>query len=53
MVSSTYRDLEQHRAAAIRAIDGQGLHPVAMEQDSALPEVTVVDSSLQKVRDAA
>jgi len=35
------------------AISGQGLHPVAMEQDSALPAGTVIDSSLQKVRESA
>ena len=45
MVSSTFRDLQTHRAALINAIAGQGLHPVAMEQDSALPEGTVVDAS--------
>jgi hypothetical protein len=32
---------------------GRGLHPIAMEQDSALPAGTVIDSSLQKVRDGA
>src|SRR5579875_3247218 len=53
MVSSTFADFERHRKALIRAIDGQGLHPVAMEHDSALPAGTVIDSSLQKVRDAA
>lgn len=53
MVSSTFVDLEQHRAKLMRAIEGAGLHAVAMEQDSALPTGTVVDSSLRKVRDAA
>src|SRR4051794_20870038 len=53
MVSSTFWDLEQHRAALMRAISGQSLHPVAMEPDSALPAGTVIDSSLRKVRDAA
>ena len=53
MVSSTFSDLEQHRAKLINAINGQGLHPVAMEQDAALPAGTVIDSSLAKVRDAA
>ena len=53
MVSSTFRYLEAHRAALMRAIEGQGLHAVAMEQDAALPGGTVVDSSLRKVRDAA
>ncbi len=53
MVSSTFRDLEQHRGALMRAIEGQGLHAVAMERDSARPSGTVIDSSLEKVREAA
>ena len=53
MVSSTFADFKQHREAVIKAIGGQGLHPIAMEQDSALPDGTVIDSSLQKVRDGA
>src|SRR5689334_11745194 len=53
MISSTFQDLEQHRAALMKAVEGQGLHPVAMEQDAALPAGTVIDSSLQKVHDAA
>ena len=53
MVSSTFADFTQHRAALIGAISGQGLHPIAMEHDSAQPAGTVIDSSLQKVRDGA
>lgn len=53
MVSSNFRYLQQHRAALMRAIEGQGLHAVAMEHDAALPDGTVIDSSLRKVRDAA
>lgn len=53
MVSSTFRDLERHRAALMRIIEGQGLHVLAMEQDAARPDGTVIDSSLKKVRDAA
>ena len=53
MVSSTFTDLEQHRAAVIKAIKGQGLTDVAMENDSAKPDVDVIESSLQMVRDAA
>ena len=53
MISSTFADFVQHREALISAISGQGLHPIAMEQDSALPAGTVIDSSLQKVRDSA
>src|ERR671916_1795493 len=53
MVSSTFRHLQQHRAALMGAIEGQGLHAVVMEQDAALPDGTVVDASLRKVRDAS
>jgi hypothetical protein len=53
MVSSTFADFRQHRESLIGAISGQGLHPIAMEQDSALPAGTVIDSSLQKVRDGS
>ncbi len=53
MVSSTFADFRQHREALIDAISGQGLHPIAMEQDSARPAGTVIDSSLRKVREGA
>jgi tetratricopeptide (TPR) repeat protein len=53
MVSSTFTDLKQHRAALIKAINGQGLKHNAMEDDSAKPDVDVIDSSLQMVQDAA
>lgn len=53
MVSSTFTDLEKHRAALIKAIKAQGLTDVAMENDSAKPDVDEIDSSLQKVRDAS
>ena len=53
MISSTFTDLEQHRAALIDAIKGQGLADVAMENDSAKPDVDVIDSSLRMVRDAS
>src|SRR5271168_891279 len=52
MVSSTFTDLEKHRAALIKALKGQGLTDVAMENDSAKADVDVIDSSLQMVRDA-
>lgn len=52
MVSSTFTDLEQHRVALIEAIKGQGLHEIAMENDSAKP-IDVIDSSLQMVRDGS
>lgn len=53
MVSSTFTDLEQHRAALIKAIKGQGLTDVAMENDSAKPDVDVIESSLQMAREAS
>jgi hypothetical protein len=53
MVSSTFEDFKEHREALISAINGQGLHAIAMEHDSALPTGTVIDSSLQKVHDGA
>src|SRR5450759_1431210 len=53
MISSTFTDLEQHRAALIKAIKGQGLTDVAMENDWAKADVDVIDSSLQMVRDAS
>ena len=53
MVSSTFTDLKDHRVALIKAIKGQGLTDVAMENDSAKPDVDVIDSSLRMVQDAS
>ncbi len=53
MVSSTFTDLKDHRGALIKAIDGQPFKAVAMENDGAKPDLNVLDSSLQMVRDAA
>ena len=53
MISSTFTDLENHRSALIRAIKGQGLTDVAMENDSAKADVDLIDSSLQMVRDSS
>ncbi len=53
MISSTFIDLKEHRAALIQAIKGEGLTDVAMENDSAKPDVDVIDSSLQMVHDAS
>lgn len=52
MISSTFTDLREHRAALIKAINGQDLKHVAMEDDSAKAGVDVIDSSLQMVRKA-
>ena len=53
MISSTFTDLEHHRQALIRAVKTQGLTDVAMENDSAKPDLDVLDSSLQMVRDSS
>jgi hypothetical protein len=53
MVSSTFTDLKQHRAALINAIAVEGMYPVAMEHDAARPDVTVIESSLDKVHEAS
>ena len=53
MVSSTFTDLREHRAALIRALNEHDLHANAMESDSAKPAGDVIDSSLQMVRDSA
>lgn len=53
MVSSTFTDLKEHRVALIKAIKGQGLTDIAMENDSAKPDLDVIDSSLQMVRDSS
>jgi hypothetical protein len=53
MVSSTFTDLEQHRAAIIDAIHEHKMHANVMEYDSAKPAVDVIDSSLGMVRESA
>lgn len=53
MVSSTFGDLAHHRAALIKAIEGQELKAVVMENDSAKADIDVVDSSLAMVGEAA
>src|SRR5918993_1064718 len=53
MISSTFTDLERHRAALVKAIKAAGLADIAMENDAAKAEVDLIHSSLQMVRDAA
>lgn len=53
MISSTFTDLEEHRAVLVKALKGQGLTDVAMENDSAKADLDVIDSSLQMVRDCS
>ena len=52
MVSSTFTDLEEHRASLIKAIQQHKLHANVMENDSARL-VDVIESSLKMVRDSA
>lgn len=51
-ISSTFTDLEDHRAAVVKAIKSHGMTDVAMENDSA-KLLDVIDSSLQMVRDGS
>lgn len=53
MVSSTFSDLKEHRAALIAAIHKHKLHANVMEHDNAKASGDVIDSSLRMVRDSA
>jgi hypothetical protein len=53
MVSSTFTDLQEHRAELIKIIERSGLKAIPMEYDSAKPSGTVIDSSLGMVRDGS
>lgn len=53
MVSSTFTDLKKHREALIKAIEGQYMKAVVMENDSAKPVGDVLDSSLKMVSDSS
>jgi hypothetical protein len=53
MVSSTFTDLKDHRAALIKGIHKHKLHANVMEHDDAKLLPDVIDSSLQMVRDSA
>lgn len=52
MVSSTFTDLKEHRAALIDLLPKYKLHPNVMESDSARL-VDIIDSSLEMVRESA
>jgi hypothetical protein len=52
MLSSTFKDLDEHRAAVSRAILAHGMFPLAMENDSAIPHQDTIDASLAKVEQA-
>jgi len=53
MVSSTFTDLKEHRAALLLAIHKLDLHPNGMEYDDARLLGDVIDSSIDMVRDCA
>jgi len=49
MLSSTYMELKEHRAAVREAMLSQRMFPIAMEVDAALPDQDLIDASLAKV----
>jgi hypothetical protein len=53
MVSSTFKDLERHRAALIKTIDGQDLKSVVMGNDSARLDGDLIDSSIRMVHQSS
>ncbi|HEY0147750.1 MAG TPA: DUF4062 domain-containing protein [Allosphingosinicella sp.] len=52
MVSSTFTDLEEHRAQAIEAISRFGFYPNVMEYSGARSEADVIDTSIRMVRES-
>jgi tetratricopeptide (TPR) repeat protein len=52
MVSSTFRDLKAEREAASDAILGQGMRPLMMETESAIPDRGLLSNSFKLVDDA-
>ena len=52
MLSSTYKELVNHRLAVQQAMLGQELFPVMMESDAALPDHDLISASLAKVEEA-
>ncbi len=52
MLSSTYRELKDHREAVRQAFISQGIFPLAMEDDAALPDHDLISASLAKVDEA-
>lgn len=53
MVSSTFLNIPEHRAEAIRVIEERQLFARVMERDSAKADTDVIESSLNMVRDSA
>ena len=52
MVSSTYRDLIEERTAVALTIAGQGMVPLFMESDAAIPNRGILENSLKMVAEA-
>ena len=52
MISSTTRDLPDHRAAVNHAVQRVGMYPLAMENLSAMPAADAISASLQLVDEA-
>jgi hypothetical protein len=52
MISSTYKELAEHRAAVSKAALGQGMYPLDMANDSAIPDQDLIAASLAKVDEA-
>lgn len=52
MLSSTYKELADHRLSVQQAMLGQDLFPVMMENDAALPDHDLISASLAKVEEA-
>ena len=52
MLSSTYKELVEHREAVRRAMLGQRLMPVTMEEDAVLPDKYLIDASSSKIEES-
>jgi hypothetical protein len=52
MLSSTYTELKDHRAAVSQGALGQGMFPLDIANDSAIPDKDLIDASLAKVDEA-
>jgi len=52
MISSTYKELMDHRAAVSSVARGLGMFPIDMGDDSAIPEADLISASLEKVDEA-
>nr|WP_294553917.1 DUF4062 domain-containing protein [uncultured Rhodopila sp.] len=52
MISSTYKELADHRVAVSKAALGQGMYPLDMANDSAIPDQDLIAASLAKVDEA-